>query len=113
MDDVLTLRGFQYGLKSLGEDISPGKVTMPVASHVEAASSRTTLAVGRPFVQTDRPETVSGDWKIRVLLRAHLLRTAGLRPGESAWHRLDPLLRDSYVKLMLRAFSWYVLERTY
>jgi len=32
---------------------------------------------------------------------------------ESAWRKLDPLLRDSHTKLMLRAFGWYVLERSY
>ncbi len=29
------------------------------------------------------------------------------------WKRLDPLVVDSMVKLNLRAFSWFVLERTY
>jgi geranylgeranyl pyrophosphate synthase len=32
---------------------------------------------------------------------------------EKAWKKVDPLLRDSMVKLNLRAFSWFVLERTY
>jgi hypothetical protein len=32
---------------------------------------------------------------------------------ERAWKRVDPLIRDSMVKLNLRAFSWFVLERTY
>jgi geranylgeranyl pyrophosphate synthase len=30
-----------------------------------------------------------------------------------AWKILDPLVRDSMVKLNLRAFSWYVLDRHY
>ncbi|MES2621598.1 MAG: hypothetical protein V4615_12170, partial [Bacteroidota bacterium] len=32
---------------------------------------------------------------------------------EKAWRIVDPLIRDSMVKLNLRAFSWFVLERTY
>jgi geranylgeranyl pyrophosphate synthase len=32
---------------------------------------------------------------------------------ERAWKKLDPLIEDSMVKINLRAFSWYVLERTY
>ena len=32
---------------------------------------------------------------------------------EAAWRRLDPLIEDSMVKINLRAFSWYVLDRTY
>ncbi|MEZ4929340.1 MAG: hypothetical protein R2777_04940 [Chitinophagales bacterium] len=29
----------------------------------------------------------------------------------NAWRILDPMVRDSMVKLNLRAFSWYVLDR--
>jgi hypothetical protein len=32
---------------------------------------------------------------------------------EAAWERLDPLVEDSIPKVMLRAFSWYVLDRQY
>jgi hypothetical protein len=32
---------------------------------------------------------------------------------EDAWSVLDPLVPNSLAKLMLRAFSWFVLERHY
>ena len=32
---------------------------------------------------------------------------------DDAWTKLDPLVEDSLPKIMLRAFSWYVLERHY
>jgi hypothetical protein len=32
---------------------------------------------------------------------------------DKEWKRIDPLLRDSFSKLMLRAFSWYVLDRQF
>ena len=32
---------------------------------------------------------------------------------EAAWQKLDPLVEDTLAKMMLRAFSWYVLERHY
>ena len=32
---------------------------------------------------------------------------------ENAWQKLAPLLKDSMVKLNMRAFGWFVLERTY
>jgi geranylgeranyl pyrophosphate synthase len=115
VDDVLNLRGFQYGLKSLGEDISHGKVTMPVAK----AMSRLPQTERRWLWETisskpTDPETVSaviGKLESCCALTSCAQHASDL--VESAWHRLDPLLRDSYVKLMLRAFSWYVLERTY
>jgi hypothetical protein len=32
---------------------------------------------------------------------------------DKAWWRLDPLIKDSMVKLNMRAFGWFVLDRTY
>ena len=32
---------------------------------------------------------------------------------QSAWRKLDPHVRDSFIKVMLRAFSWYVLDREF
>ena len=32
---------------------------------------------------------------------------------DEAWGILDPMVEDSLPKIMLRAFSWYVLERHY
>ena len=32
---------------------------------------------------------------------------------EEAWQKADPILRDSFPKIMLRAFGWYILERHY
>jgi geranylgeranyl pyrophosphate synthase len=32
---------------------------------------------------------------------------------EDAWIKLDPFISDSFYKLMLRAFGFYILERHY
>ena len=32
---------------------------------------------------------------------------------EEAWEKMDELLPDSFYKVVLRAFSWYLLERHY
>jgi hypothetical protein len=32
---------------------------------------------------------------------------------ERGWERLDPVIADSLAKVMLRVFSWRVLDRTY
>jgi hypothetical protein len=32
---------------------------------------------------------------------------------ETGWAALDQVIPASYTKIMLRAFSWYVLERAY
>jgi geranylgeranyl pyrophosphate synthase len=115
MDDVLNLRGFKNDLKSTGEDISCGKVTMPVAK----AMSRLAYEERRALWETISSQPTDPDVITAVIARlesccaitaceeqAHAL-------VESAWRKLDPLLHDSHVKLKLRAFGWYVLERTY
>jgi len=115
VDDVLNLRGFKGELKNRGEDLAHGKVTMPVAK----AMSRLPLAERRELWETvaDRPtdpEVIAG---LIAQLEACGAIDACVRQAEelieSAWARLDPLVPPSFPKVMLRAFSWYVLERVY
>lgn len=115
MDDTLNLRGFENDLKSKGEDISCGKVTMPVAK----AMSRLGKKERRGLWETISSKPT--DPKAIAAVIAQLESCCALTSCEeqarelveSAWRRLDPLLRDSHVKLTLRAFGWYVLDRTY
>jgi geranylgeranyl pyrophosphate synthase/predicted secreted hydrolase len=115
IDDVLNLRGFRGELKSKGEDVMQGKVTLPVAKamgrlgRVEREWLWSTLS-SKP----QDPEVVG---RVIALLEecgaiedcAQLARDL----LENAWKRLEPLVEDSLAKLMLRAFSWFVLERHY
>ena len=115
MDDVLNLRGFENDLKSRGEDISGGKVTMPVAKAMSrlAESERRALWETISSRPTD-PEVIAGVIaKLESCCAISTCEEQARDLVESAWQKLDPLLRDSHVKLMLRAFGWYVLERTY
>lgn len=115
IDDVLNLEGFQGDLKTRAEDIMHGKVTLPVAKamgllpQIERARLWKTLA-SHPTdaaVVGAAVETITGCGALAACKQdAHGLI-------ESAWQRLDPLIEDSLVKLMLRAFGWYVLERHY
>jgi geranylgeranyl pyrophosphate synthase len=115
IDDTLNLRGFKNNLKSRGEDLTEGKVTMPVAK----AMSRLPLDERRVFQQTLRSK--SADPQVIASLIDKLEACGALTACEqhaynlieAAWKALDPLIEDSHVKLMLRAFSWYVLERHY
>jgi geranylgeranyl pyrophosphate synthase len=115
VDDVLNLRGFKGNLKTRGEDIANGVVTLPVAK-----------AMGR-LSRLDRREL----WKtlqsrpsdLRIIsATVEKLETCGAIEAcavearervEAAWQIADPLLPDSLPKIMLRAFGWYVLERHY
>jgi geranylgeranyl pyrophosphate synthase/predicted secreted hydrolase len=115
VDDVLNLRGFKNNLKSKGEDITAGKVTIPVAK----AMARLPLHERRELWKTvsSKPENPAVIAYVIDRLEACGALDACDRQArelvETAWQKLDPLLRDSRVKVILRAFGWFVLERSY
>lgn len=115
VDDTLNLRGFKDDLKTKGEDITAGKITYPVAKamvelkHDDAIRLWEILKMRTNDEQLIR-EAVSLLDKVKALENS--VEEAQQILNE-AWLELDPLVRDSMVKLNLRAFSWYVLDRHY
>lgn len=115
IDDVLNLRGFEQNLKSVGEDITCGKVTLPVAkamSRLELAQ-REALWLQIAAKPTD-PEVIAAI--IEQLEQCGAISACVEQANElveTAWQKLDRLVPDSAVKIRLRVFSWYVLERHY
>ncbi len=115
IDDVLNLRGFKGDLKAKGEDISHGKITMPVAK----AMSRLERADRAWMWETvaSKPQDPAVVGQVIAKLEACGALDACVEQAntlvEDAWRALDPLVEDSLPKLMLRAFGWYVLERHY
>jgi geranylgeranyl pyrophosphate synthase len=115
VDDVLNLRGFKNDLKSRGEDVSNGTVTLPVAK----AMSRLPKAERLKLVATlkSKPKDlaiVSG--VVEQLETSGAIQACADQASqvvESAWVQAEPLLPDTIAKVMLRAFGWYVLERHY
>lgn len=115
IDDTLNLKGFKDNLKTKGEDISAGKITYPVAKAMpllnkkdrkrlwEIVSSKTTdLTLIKEAVDLlDKHQAIE------------LCEKEAKRIVEKAWKKLDPLIIDSMVKINLRAFSHFILERTY
>ncbi len=115
VDDALNLSGFKDDLKSKAEDLAEGKITFPVVK-----------AMGR-LPQKERKELwdiIRSKPKNRKVLgtAVKLIEDCGAIQAcqdqaremiDKEWKRVDPLLRDSFSKLMLRAFSWYVLDRQY
>lgn len=115
VDDVLNLRGFKGELKQTGEDITHGKVTLPVAralGHLDEVDRRRLWVL--VSVRSSDPAIVGE--------AIGLIEKCGALDGcladarklvEDAWVALTPLVEDSLAKVMLRAFGWYVLERHY
>lgn len=115
IDDVLNLRGFENNLKSRGEDITCGKITLPVAKALGTLG----WPARRDLWETIRQKPTDPDIIGQVIdtLEACGAIEACKQQAESlveeAWQTLDNLFPDSDVKIRLRAFSWYVLERHY
>ena len=115
IDDVLNLRGFKGDLKVRGEDITAGKVTLPIAmgmSRLSLEDRRWMWSVIKS--KSDDLETVSR--VIKELIDCGALDACVEQAEElieTAWNDVEPVLEDSIPKIMLRAFSWYLLERHY
>eukprot|EP00475_Leptophrys_vorax_P042405 TRINITY_DN79990_c0_g1_i1.p1 TRINITY_DN79990_c0_g1~~TRINITY_DN79990_c0_g1_i1.p1 ORF type:complete len:761 (-),score=240.03 TRINITY_DN79990_c0_g1_i1:92-2374(-) len=115
-DDVLNLRGFEGNLKDRGEDLAQGKVTFPVAkamTYLKTADDRMWLWESIKSKTNDR--SVIEDC-IDMIEKCGALSAAaeeGMRIMEDAWREVDAIISDSYYKVMLRALSYYLLDRMY
>ncbi len=115
IDDTLNLKGFKNNLKTKGEDITAGKITYPIAKAMPLLNKADRARLWEIVsAKTDKIELISEAValldKVKAIERSEREAKTNL---ERAWKKLDPLLRDSMVKLNLRAFSWFVLERAY
>ncbi len=115
VDDALNLSGFSRDLKQRGEDVTEGKVTMPVAkamSRLDAAGRARLWQIlsARPAEPGHVHEAIS---LIEECGAIRACREEADQLIEAAWARLQPLLPDSRAKLMLRAFGHFVLDRVY
>jgi geranylgeranyl pyrophosphate synthase len=115
VDDVLNVRGYERNLKQRGEDISQGKLTLPVVLALAALPLPSRMWLWHTLASrpTD-PQLVERVVQLMDecgALDACMTRARAL--VEHAWSGLDVVLPESQFKLMFRAFGWYVLERHY
>lgn len=115
MDDVLNLRGFDRDLKNKGEDITAGKITMPIvkAMGLLDKNGRTNLwkeVQARHANATDLKRVIDsledcGAIDACVQQAEELV--------ETAWHAFEPYIRPSHSSIRMRAFSKFLLKRHY
>lgn len=115
VDDVLNLRGFRGDLKSRGEDLAHGKITMPVARALSLLPP-----AGRQALLRDLSACAADGAALERAIAAidgcgalDACSALAEQLVESGWRGIDPLFPDSHVKAKLRAFGWFVLERHY
>lgn len=115
IDDVLNLRGFKNDLKTRGEDIMNGLVTLPVARALPRLDVATRENLWATIQSKPQDPAV-------VAATVELLESCGAIEDcaqtardlvEDCWTRVEPLFEPSIAKIMLRAFGWFVLERHY
>jgi geranylgeranyl pyrophosphate synthase/predicted secreted hydrolase len=115
VDDVLNLRGFKNDLKSRGEDVTNGTVTLPVAKSMGRLNKAERIKLAATLKsKPQNPAIVSG--VVEQLETSGAIQACADQAREvveSAWLQAEPLLPDTMPKIMLRAFGWYVLERHY
>ena len=115
IDDVLNLRGFQHDLKTRAEDVTQGKITLPVAKAMGRLSPADRQWLARTLAEhhADMP-TVSK--VVEMLEQCGAVEDCSRMARQlidDSWARVSVLLDDSLAKVMLRAFGWYVIERHY
>lgn len=115
IDDVLNLRGFKGDLKSRGEDLAMGKVTLPVARALPRMNLAEREWLWRELQAKHEDPEMLGQMIDRIEDCGALTdcEREARQLVDDAWQNLDKLTEPSLPKLMLRAFSWYVLERHY
>ena len=115
IDDVLNLRGFKGELKSAGEDIANGTVTLPIAKAMARLPREKRAAIWRTVASKPKDASVIADTigQLEACGAIEAVATDAREMVEAAWRSASPLLDDSISKVMLRAFGWYVLERHY
>uniref|UniRef100_A0A7S2WJU5 AttH domain-containing protein n=1 Tax=Mucochytrium quahogii TaxID=96639 RepID=A0A7S2WJU5_9STRA len=124
MDDVLNLRGLyskesdklKVGttLKRLGEDIVDGKVTFPIAKAMAKLETRAERKTLWDIIKSKPQDQEVVDKVIRQLEELGAIDECVVQAEEQvniAWNKLDAMIPDSFAKMMLRSFGWFVIER--
>jgi len=115
LDDVINLQGFGKSLKTKAEDLIEGKVTAPVI--------RALMALGAAG-DAERQRWLWGQFGVsdgerEVGAMVDLIEATGAFEtciGEAhsmvdaAWLKVDAAVPDSFAKVCLRAFGWFVCK---
>ncbi|KAG5506996.1 hypothetical protein JKF63_05742 [Porcisia hertigi] len=115
VDDALNVSGFEGNLKEEAEDIRDGKITYPIAvamDRLEIADRQKLWAI----LQKSTKEAADIRHAVELITKVDAPSECLLiarRHLQKAWDELDPLLEDSFPKLVMRTFCFFLVERTY
>ncbi|KTD54737.1 polyprenyl synthetase family protein [Legionella quateirensis] len=115
MDDVLNLRGFKNNLKCLAEDLAAGKVTYPIAKSLEYLNTEQSQRIWEVLAYGSK-DNKAHQAVIELLESCGALEACcsdARKLVDVAWTNLDAHFIESHTKMMLHAFSYYVINRYY
>ncbi|GET87907.1 polyprenyl synthase, putative [Leishmania tarentolae] len=115
VDDALNIRGFEGNLKEEAEDIKDGKITYPIAiamGRLEAEDRQALWSILRKPTKNPADIRQAVELIMKVDATSECFRIAHHRLQEM-WNVLDPLLEDSFPKLLMRTFCSFLVDRTY
>ena len=101
-------------LKTLGEDITAGKVTIPVVKAIGLLPTAEMRALW-DVIKTKPKDRATVDRCIAILEACGAVDACvahAERLVEDSYRALSPFIPDSFSKLMLRAFGWFVIEQS-
>ncbi|MCD8528474.1 MAG: polyprenyl synthetase family protein [Chitinophagales bacterium] len=115
VDDVLNLGGFENKLKTKAEDISAGKITFPIAKAMTYLDKKDRKRLWE-IIKLKTQDISLLEETVGLINKVNANEKSKKQAEDiinKAWQKLDPKIKDSMVKLNLRAFSWYILDRHY
>jgi geranylgeranyl pyrophosphate synthase/predicted secreted hydrolase len=124
MDDVLNLRGIYSSkadkkagtmLKTLGEDIVDGKVTMPVCMYMGLMKEKEKRREIWETIKSKPQDPAVVQEVIDELERVGAVQACVDMSNaivDDAWKLVDRQIPDSFSKMMLRSFGWFVTEQS-
>jgi len=113
IDDVINLQGFGKSLKTKAEDLIEGKITAPVIRclmHLREEPEKQKWLWGQYALDIEKRdiagmvEMIEGSGAFTSCIsEAHAM-------VDEAWKAVDRLVPDSFAKVCLRAFGWFVCK---
>ena len=100
-------------MKVLGEDIMCGKVTMPVAKAMGLMGLQQRQKLWKT-IESKPQDQATVNQVIKELEDVGAVQECVVQANklvEDAWAALDPIIPDSFSKMMLRSFGWFVVRR--
>ena len=100
-------------LKVLGEDIMAGKVTMPVAKAMSRMNKQQRQQLWST-IESKPQDAATVNKVIADLEKVGAIDACVVEANkivEDSWAKLDPIVPDSFAKMMLRSFGWFVVRR--